>query len=34
LTRVRVGPFPSRQAAIDAAVKLDEAGMNGQVMPK
>ena len=34
LTRVRVGPFPSRQAAIDAAVKLAEAGMNGQVMPK
>ena len=34
LTRLRVGPFTSREAAIDAAVKLAEVGMNGQVMPK
>ena len=34
LTRLRVGPFSSREAAVDAAVKLAEIGMNGQVMPK
>ena len=34
LTRLRVGPFSSREAAMDAAVKLAEIGMNGQVMPK
>jgi DedD protein len=34
LTRVRVGPFTSRQAAVDAAVKLAEKGMSGQVLAK
>jgi len=34
LTRVRVGPFPSREAAVAAAVKLAENGMAGQVVAK
>ena len=34
LTRLRVGPFPSRQAAVEAAARLAEAGVDGQVMPK
>lgn len=32
LTRVRVGPFPSRAAAVAAAVKLAEHDMAGQVL--
>lgn len=32
LTRVRVGPFSTRQAAVDAAVKLDEYGLPGQII--
>ncbi|MFN3715778.1 MAG: SPOR domain-containing protein [Thiobacillus sp.] len=34
LTRVRVGPFPSREAAVAAAVKLAENGLAGQVIAK
>jgi len=34
LTRLRVGPFASREAAVEAAARLDEAGLAGQVMPK
>lgn len=34
LTRLRVGPFMSREAASAAAAKLELAGMHGQVMPK
>ena len=34
LTRLRVGPFTSREAASAAAAKLALAGMHGQVMPK
>lgn len=34
LTRVRVGPFSSREAATAAAVKLAAEGLGGQVMPK
>lgn len=34
LTRVRVGPFPSRAAAVAAAVKLAEHNMAGQVLVK
>ena len=34
LTRLRVGPFMSRDAASAAAAKLELAGMHGQVMPK
>ena len=34
LTRVRVGPFPSREAAVAAAVKLAENGLAGQVVVK
>ena len=34
LTRLRVGPFTSREAASAAAAKLELAGMHGQVMPK
>ena len=34
LTRLRVGPFPSRQAAIEAAETLADDGVDGQVMPK
>jgi DedD protein len=34
LTRVRVGPFASREAAMDAAVKLAEKGMSGQILAK
>ena len=34
LTRVRVGPYASRQAAVAAAVRLAENGMNGQVLVK
>ena len=32
LTRVRVGPFPTREAAVAAAVKLAEKGMATQVL--
>jgi DedD protein len=34
LTRVRVGPYASRAAAVAAAVKLAENGMSGQVVTK
>lgn len=34
LTRLRVGPFKSRDAASAAAAKLELAGIHGQVMPK
>jgi DedD protein len=34
LTRVRVGPYASREAAVAAAVKLAENGMAGQVQAK
>jgi DedD protein len=34
LTRVRVGPFPSREAAVAAAVKLADNGLSGQVIAK
>ena len=34
LTRLRVGPFSSREAAIEAAQRLSENGVQGQVMPK
>ena len=34
LTRVRVGPFPTREAAAAAAAKLAEIGVTGQVMAK
>jgi DedD protein len=34
LTRVRVGPYPSREAAVAAAVKLAENGMTGQILTK
>ena len=32
LTRVRVGPFASREEAVEAAVKLAEMGLAGQVL--
>jgi DedD protein len=34
LTRVRIGPFGSREAAVAAAVKLAEQGLQGQVRLK
>jgi DedD protein len=34
LTRVRVGPFTSREAAVAASVKLAEKGMSGQILAK
>ncbi|PKO73007.1 MAG: SPOR domain-containing protein, partial [Betaproteobacteria bacterium HGW-Betaproteobacteria-17] len=34
LTRVRVGPYPSREAAVAAAVKLAENGMTGQILTR
>ena len=34
LTRLRVGPFVSREVAAEAAAKLSAAGVHGQVMPK
>lgn len=34
LTRLRVGPFPTREAAMAAAAKLSAAGVPGQVMSK
>lgn len=34
LTRVRVGPFATREAAVAAAVRLAENGMGGQVLTK
>jgi len=34
LTRGRVGPFPTREAATTAAVRLAENGMAGQVLAK
>ncbi len=34
LTRVRIGPYPTREAAVAAAAKLAENGMTGQVLAK
>lgn len=34
LFRLRVGPFPSRERATEARVKLEDAGFTGIVMPK
>jgi DedD protein len=34
LTRLRVGPFNSREAAAEAAERLSENGVPGKVMPK
>jgi DedD protein len=34
LTRVRVGPFATREEAVDAAVKLAEKGMGGQILAR
>jgi DedD protein len=34
LTRVRVGPYATREAAVAAAVKLAENGMSGQIVEK
>jgi DedD protein len=34
LTRVRVGPYKSREAAVAASVKLAENGMPGQILTK
>jgi DedD protein len=34
LTRVRVGPYASREAAVAASARLAESGMNGQVLAK
>ena len=34
LTRVRVGPYSSREAAVAAAVKLAENGIYGQITAK
>lgn len=34
LTRVRVGPYPTREAAMKAAVRLAENGMAGQVLAR
>ena len=34
LTRLRVGPFSSREAAEEAAARLSENGVSGKVMPK
>ncbi len=34
LTRVRLGPYATREAAVAAAVKLAEHGMSGQVVAK
>lgn len=34
LTRLRVGPFASREAAAEAAARLSASGVHGQVMPK
>jgi DedD protein len=34
LTRVRVGPFPTREAAMAAAARLAENDMAGQVLAK
>jgi DedD protein len=34
LTRVRVGPYPSREAAVAAELKLAENGMSGQILAK
>ncbi|MEQ1592296.1 MAG: SPOR domain-containing protein [Thiobacillaceae bacterium] len=34
LTRLRVGPFATHEAAINAATKLAKNGLAGQVMPK
>lgn len=34
LTRLRVGPFSSREAAVEAAARLSENGVPGKVMPK
>lgn len=34
LTRLRIGPFASREAAAAVAAKLSAAGVSGRVMPK
>ncbi len=34
LTRVRVGPFATREEAVEAAVKLAEKGMGGQILTR
>jgi len=34
LTRVRVGPFTSRDEAVEASVKLAGKGMSGQILAK
>jgi DedD protein len=34
LTRVRVGPFTTRDAAVKATVKLAEKGMSGQILAR
>lgn len=34
LTRVRVGPFATREEAVDASVKLAEKGMVGQILAR
>jgi DedD protein len=34
VTRVRVGPYPTREAAEKARTQLRKAGLDGQVMPK
>ena len=34
LTRLRVGPFASREIAAEVGAKLNAAGVQGQVMPK
>jgi DedD protein len=34
LTRVRVGPYSSRAAALAAELKLAENGMSGQILAK
>lgn len=34
LTRVRVGPFATHEAAVNAATRLAKNGLAGQVMPK
>jgi DedD protein len=34
LTRVRVGPYTSREAAVAASVKLDQNGMAGQILTR
>ncbi|HRE14275.1 MAG TPA: SPOR domain-containing protein [Usitatibacteraceae bacterium] len=33
LTRLRAGPFPTREAAEKAAAEMKRAGLSGQVIP-